>query len=327
MTGGWDGLTPGTFYFNCDGVRTPVFDPARDGTYAAVAILPTADTDYDLRLHMPSSGPTHGFASSFATSSWGPGQSEYVLVDFTGARAFQFDAGVTMTSGSGNYTIQNATSTFLTFQQGQSRYGPFTLAQGEILALHEVDMPRGGYYVTAEIGHYPADLGISFHTAGVDFQAKADAQVGAWFAEPDQDEQIYVNEYNTDSQCLVVWKRNTGADIPLVEYYLVFGHAPSDSPGLTRDRFALHAAVPNPFNPQTTIAFDLPASGEVRLAVYDVAGRLVRRLVDGEVRSAGRHEEIWDGRDAGGRTVAAGTYFYRLEAGGFADTRSMTLVK
>ena len=49
--------------------------------------------------------------------------------------------------------------------------------------------------------------------------------------------------------------------------------------------------------------------------------------MDGEVRSAGRHEEVWDGRDAAGRTVAAGTYFYRMETEGFADTRSMTLVK
>ena len=91
--------------------------------------------------------------------------------------------------------------------------------------------------------------------------------------------------------------------------------------------FALQGAVPNPFNPQTTIAFELPRQETVRLQVFDVAGHLVRTLVGGEVLGQGRHERIWQGRDDSGRALSSGTYFYRLEAGREFETRRMVLVK
>ncbi len=84
---------------------------------------------------------------------------------------------------------------------------------------------------------------------------------------------------------------------------------------------------PNPFNPQTTIAFDLPAEQVVSLWVYDVSGRLVRVLVDGEIIAEGRNEATWNGRDDAGRRVASGTYFYRLKAGAYAETKRMALIK
>jgi hypothetical protein len=96
-------------------------------------------------------------------------------------------------------------------------------------------------------------------------------------------------------------------------------HAPS--------QFALHPCVPNPFNPTTTIRYDVPNGGaRVSIAVFDVTGRRVRSLVD-EARPAGEQSVIWDGRDDGGRTVASGVYFYRMIAGSFAQTRKMVLLK
>ncbi len=86
---------------------------------------------------------------------------------------------------------------------------------------------------------------------------------------------------------------------------------------------ALHQNRPNPFNPSTTIAFDLPVRAEARLAIYDAAGRLVRRLAAGEL-SPGRHELRWDGLDDAGRPAASGVYFCRLRAG--KETRSIRLV-
>jgi hypothetical protein len=83
---------------------------------------------------------------------------------------------------------------------------------------------------------------------------------------------------------------------------------------------------PNPFNPMTRIAFGLAAPGHVSLHIYDVAGRLVRDLVN-EERTAGRYEATWDGRDANGRTVASGIYFYRLAAGAYGETKKMTLLR
>lgn len=88
----------------------------------------------------------------------------------------------------------------------------------------------------------------------------------------------------------------------------------------------LYAAYPNPFNPQTTIRFDLALPSRVVLAVYSVEGGHVRTLVD-EDRPAGPHAALWDGRDGDGQSVASGVYFYRLWAGGFVDTKKMVLLK
>ena len=86
------------------------------------------------------------------------------------------------------------------------------------------------------------------------------------------------------------------------------------------------ASYPNPFNPRTTIHYDLPESGSVRLQVYDLSGRLVTTLVD-EVRALGFHEVTWTGRDASGRSVPSGVYLCRLEAGGKVVHGRMTLVR
>jgi len=83
---------------------------------------------------------------------------------------------------------------------------------------------------------------------------------------------------------------------------------------------------PNPFNPATRIEFGLKERTAVSLRIYDVAGRLVRVLVD-ESRDAGRYVEEWNGRDDGGRAVASGIYFYSIEAGSFERTRKMVLLR
>jgi hypothetical protein len=88
----------------------------------------------------------------------------------------------------------------------------------------------------------------------------------------------------------------------------------------------LSANRPNPFNPTTVITFRLPGPMPVDLSVYDVQGRLVRRLVRLELE-AGEHRVEWDGRDASGRSAANGAYMCRLTAGGFTGSRMMTLVK
>jgi subtilisin family serine protease len=97
-------------------------------------------------------------------------------------------------------------------------------------------------------------------------------------------------------------------------------------PGFVPTRYALHPNRPNPFNPVTTIAYDLPRDARVRLVIYDVRGAEVRALVDAR-RPAGRHLATWDGRDAGGNPAASGVYFYRLVAGDFAQTNKMVLLK
>jgi len=98
-----------------------------------------------------------------------------------------------------------------------------------------------------------------------------------------------------------------------------------ETPVVTRT--ALHQNIPNPFNPTTSIRYDVSASSApVTLRIYTVGGRLVKTLVD-RVQSAGEKTVVWNGRDDSGNTVATGTYFYRLTAPGFEQTRKMVLLK
>lgn len=84
---------------------------------------------------------------------------------------------------------------------------------------------------------------------------------------------------------------------------------------------------PNPFNPSTTIEFSVPAQARATLKIYDVAGRLVRTLVD-EVKAPGRrYSVVWDGRDRSGREVSSGLYFYRLETGDWEETRKLVIIR
>jgi hypothetical protein len=89
---------------------------------------------------------------------------------------------------------------------------------------------------------------------------------------------------------------------------------------------ALFQNAPNPFNPATTIRFDLAVESEVRLRIFDVAGHLVRTLVHGSLPRQ-RHEVPWNGLDEQGQRVGSGIYFYRLEAGDFRATRKLVVLK
>jgi hypothetical protein len=83
---------------------------------------------------------------------------------------------------------------------------------------------------------------------------------------------------------------------------------------------------PNPFNPRTTIAYQLEQDSNVRLAVYDLRGREVRTLVAAS-KQAGRHTITWDGTDTAGRPAASGIYLLRLNAAGAVDQAKVLLAK
>lgn len=93
-------------------------------------------------------------------------------------------------------------------------------------------------------------------------------------------------------------------------------------PALTQ----LLANVPNPFNPQTTISFNLARSGPVSLQIFDVRGQLVRTLLDTDL-GPGTHAVVWDGRDRSGRSVGSGTYLSRLRADDSIQQQKMQLVR
>ncbi len=85
-------------------------------------------------------------------------------------------------------------------------------------------------------------------------------------------------------------------------------------------------AYPNPFNPSTAIAFDIPATGEVRLSIIGSDGRRLRSLYSGELE-AGRHNLRWDGRDADGGRLASGVYYLHLETSAGSAAHKVVLLK
>ena len=89
----------------------------------------------------------------------------------------------------------------------------------------------------------------------------------------------------------------------------------------------LLAAMPNPFQSRTVLAYGLARRDRVTLAVFDVSGRRVRSLVPGIVQEAGRYSIEWDGRDDAGRPATAGLYFSRLETGGRSDVRRLVRLR
>lgn len=115
-----------------------------------------------------------------------------------------------------------------------------------------------------------------------------------------------------------------GFDIGADEYSPVGMGAPSSGPPARRA--ALAEARPNPFNPRTTIPFELTEAQGVRLAVYDLRGALVRILIDGP-RAAGLHTEDWDGTNSVGLSMPSAAYIVRLMAGETIEQRRLLLLK
>ena len=92
------------------------------------------------------------------------------------------------------------------------------------------------------------------------------------------------------------------------------------------ETFALYANYPNPFNPTTTISYDLPEQAQVTLGIYDILGKKIKTLVK-QSQDAGNKIAVWDGTDNLGRQVSAGVYLYQIQAGDFTQTRKMLLLK
>ncbi|MYC70849.1 MAG: T9SS type A sorting domain-containing protein [Gemmatimonadetes bacterium] len=127
----------------------------------------------------------------------------------------------------------------------------------------------------------------------------------------------------------------TIAGTPLVAAETVYTYTITDANGATASlslqtrptAFFLANNFPNPFNPTTTIQYALPQAAHVELTVYNVLGQPMRTLV-AQHQSAGRYAMEWDATDDGGQRMAAGLYFYRLQAGGeFVEVKKMLLLK
>ncbi len=92
------------------------------------------------------------------------------------------------------------------------------------------------------------------------------------------------------------------------------------------EKTVLRGNYPNPFNPTTSISFDLQKNADVTIDVYNVLGQRVSRVVKANF-NAGRHSVVWNGNDESGQSVASGVYFYRMTSGDYSQTKKMMLMK
>ncbi|RKY58880.1 MAG: hypothetical protein DRP96_07810 [Candidatus Neomarinimicrobiota bacterium] len=164
---------------------------------------------------------------------------------------------------------------------------------------------------------------------GIDFEIRFDVRDSTWNNNsitlyPDGDlseDDPYVQHKNValNDSCF-----SPGQTVDFQDYIVVNAIDDGES-GLPRS-FALHQNFPNPFNPETTIRFDVPNHARVRLVIYDILGKKVAELADKEF-NAGYYQLRWNGRDRNGRTVPAGVYFYRIQTDNFTQTNKMILLK
>jgi hypothetical protein len=111
-----------------------------------------------------------------------------------------------------------------------------------------------------------------------------------------------------------------------IQSFAIAGGYPKPSVEKIPRHFQLYPNYPNPFNPNTTLMFDIPGYGYVRLVIYNILGQRVCTLVDSPL-PAGRHSVIWGGRNMAGDYVSSGVYFARLSYDGSLKIKKMLLLK
>lgn len=324
MTGGWDDVTyaPYGVYYNCDGLRVGGWSASgHDMYWGGFAVMPGDTSDLDVRLHELSPGARTGFRSNLVRSTNGPGLMDYVLVNYNRTAFRPFDLGVLSVDGAQGYTAQSVKSVYRGVQP-DGTFGPYTMAAGYMMHLHEFFLDTDVYDVTLVNTSGNVNWGISAHSGAEAYHNLSTAMPGgmAWTNGPGQNEFMRFRKDAPNYVAIAVWKAGSG-DLGLAgSYTLEVGPSPVGVPGGEVTRTALAGAWPNPFQSGATVAFELAAEGEVSLEVYDLHGARVRTLASGRW-PAGRHEVRWDGR--GELPAAPGIYFVRFRAGGVAGTRRL----
>lgn len=90
--------------------------------------------------------------------------------------------------------------------------------------------------------------------------------------------------------------------------------------------YKLHNAYPNPFNPVTTIQYDLPKNSWVTVIIYDIIGKEIKTLVN-HTENSGSRSVLWNATNNYGIPVSPGIYFYQIQTEGYTETKKMLLLK
>ena len=133
-----------------------------------------------------------------------------------------------------------------------------------------------------------------------------------------------------DSSLFCFWSDGRSGDFQIYFSEATFDtitvHIDSKEPSIIYNDSHLYPAYPNPFNPNTTIRYDLPEDEFVTITVYDMLGNVVSNLVNTN-QSSGYKSVQWNATKNTGQPVSAGLYLYSIEAGDFRQTKKMVLLK
>jgi len=96
--------------------------------------------------------------------------------------------------------------------------------------------------------------------------------------------------------------------------------------GAVSTGYTLFQNYPNPVSEKTSIGYSLPVSSYIKLKVYDICGRTIKTLIEGQ-QNEGTYRVIWDCRDANGERITPGIYFHCLTAGDFTESKKMIVIE
>jgi hypothetical protein len=220
------------------------------------------------------------------------------------------------------YAVNVAVKDFLAFV-AEGEGGLRSVSIEDPLSPRELNRCETGYNVFEVIsfGSYTCLPAGEF--AGVRILDPWDCSEKAFYNTPGQ-------AVKADVQDSLIYVADSEGGLVILEYNGPSSITEPGNPGLTLPKaYSLFQNYPNPFNPSTTISFDLPEGKRrqyVDLGIYDIRGRLVRKLIDSSLEP-GTHKVCWDGRDERGMRVPSGVYLYVLKAGNETLTRKMTALK
>ncbi|MGD9546443.1 MAG: FlgD immunoglobulin-like domain containing protein [Candidatus Krumholzibacteriia bacterium] len=328
-------LTEGSAAPNCDGYRFNTTLTIRQEALL-VAYGGASAADVDLGLY-GSADVQDGFTEPSALSGWSGSEGDFVLRYMQGPGSFASNLGVTRGYGLGVGSVTLGARTAISWWNS----APGTYRDGVIEAGTFVDdfiLPlQPGLYRFRLISP-DAPLGFSLHDVSDGYSSKSEYVPGAiaWqldgaLGEP-VDFVVRIPDPAPARLALVIWRREASTHPTAASWNVSIGNdvtGVDDGDG-TVPRIAasrLVGAAPNPFNPRTEIAFETATAGNCALTIHDLRGRLVRRLVTGEM-SAGRHTVVWDGLDEAGQRTPSGLYVARMVTGsGETSLLKLTLVK
>jgi endonuclease I len=229
----------------------------------------------------------------------------------------------------GNYAFGEVASASWTSLNG-SRLGSsasagFSGTVFEPIDAFKGDLVRSAFYMSTRYFGDDGGWSTSDATDGAELRPWAAAQYLAWSA---NDPVSWKERMRNGAIYLIQNNRNPFVDHPeFVAMIYDSNSVAGVEDGMPASPVRLGQNLPNPFSARTTIGFDLARRERVTLRIYDVTGRLVRTLANGDVLESGSHRLEWNGRDEGGARLQAGLYFCRLAAGPANVTRRMVLAR